>query len=670
MICATRKAAAAILAALGLAVSAGCSSPQALPTAAFGIMTADTPTHSATETPAATSTMQFGFPALPDASIPQNIAAIDPDNATHVVSLARWGIGVLTQTAWSADGRVLATGSATGVSFFDSQTSEWLGHIDTPEMVTGLCFLAGEEILVGGLADGTVRLWKASDGSPVRILEGHTEGINSIACSPDGAVIVSGFPDGAVHVWNAAEGSLESILEGLDGAVIGLSFSGDGTLLAGGSDEGMIAVWNIATGERVAVFTLEYAIYSLAFSPTEDLLAAGSDRGTVLFRFAGLEPEFIDKRIDVSNQRRTFSLSFSPDGTLLAIGYDNGIVRVRDLATTYQTREITNTVGPVRCVTFSPDGTRLAIGSRSKTALWRVSDGAWLNTPMEGSDGILDIDFSPDSLLLADASASKAISFRNSLNGEIQRVTQRSNTFRIAFSTDGTFLLVGSNGEVFAIPVPGKPTMDPVYLAVGGYYQYYGFALSPKQDILCISTGWEGNTIRFLSFPDLHSLYDTGDHTYAASHLAFSPDGKWLAGVTDDNAVRLWRVSDGFLVATMKGHSATVNSLAFSPDGSLLASGSADETIRVWKVSTGSALEVLEGHSGGVNGVAFSPDGSLLVSGSADASLRLWRIADGETLHILDENIDGVNDVAFSPSGLLIASGSADGTIGMWGVLV
>ena len=55
-------------------------------------------------------------------------------------------------------------------------------------------------------------------------------------------------------------------------------------------------------------------------------------------------------------------------------------------------------------------------------------------------------------------------------------------------------------------------------------------------------------------------------------HPAFSPDGQVLAVGLSDGSLRLWRVSDYTLLATLKGHSGSITGLAFSPNGELLAS--------------------------------------------------------------------------------------------------
>jgi WD40 repeat protein len=86
-------------------------------------------------------------------------------------------------------------------------------------------------------------------------------------------------------------------------------------------------------------------------------------------------------------------------------------------------------------------------------------------------------------------------------------------------------------------------------------------------------------------------------HTWGVTSVAFSPDGSMIASGSGDKTIKLWRVSDGFLLRTLEGHTDSVSSVAFSPDGSMIASGSRDKTIKLWRVSDGELLRTLEGHT-------------------------------------------------------------------------
>ena len=68
--------------------------------------------------------------------------------------------------------------------------------------------LAGEQVIVSGGGDGTVRVW-AADGSPRgEPLRGHHGSVSAVALGTLAGeqVIVSGGGDGTVRVW-AADGS-------------------------------------------------------------------------------------------------------------------------------------------------------------------------------------------------------------------------------------------------------------------------------------------------------------------------------------------------------------------------------------------------------------------------------------------------------------------------------
>jgi serine/threonine protein kinase/uncharacterized protein YjiK len=149
--------------------------------------------------------------------------------------------------------------------------------------------------------------------------------------------------------------------------------------------------------------------------------------------------------------------------------------------------------------------------------------------------------------------------------------------------------------------------------------------------------------------------------------VVFSPDGQTLAAATDEDLVRVWRVSDNTPLLALEGHEDDVNDAVFAPDGRTLVSASDDETLRVWETSTGGHIRTLKGHEGDVTCVTFSRDGLLYASGSRDNTVRIWRASDGATLDVLNIG-DDVMSVAFSPDGTTLAIGANDNKVRLWRV--
>src|SRR5256714_685121 len=125
-------------------------------------------------------------------------------------------------------------------------------------------------------------------------------------------------------------------------------------------------------------------------------------------------------------------------------------------------------------------------------------------------------------------------------------------------------------------------------------------------------------------------------HTASANAVAFSPDGQLLASASKDHTVKVWRVSDGALLATLTGFSDSVTSVAFSHSGQMLAAGSVDRTLRVWNVSDWSPIQTVVS-TDFILGIAFSPDDSRLAEGGGYSGfwIHVLRTSDWQQIALL-----------------------------------
>lgn len=144
--------------------------------------------------------------------------------------------------------------------------------------------------------------------------------------------------------------------------------------------------------------------------------------------------------------------------------------------------------------------------------------------------------------------------------------------------------------------------------------------------------------------------------------------GERLASCSDDFTLFLWAPQESKSpLIRMTGHQQLVNHIAFSPDGRFLASGSFDKKVKLWCGKTGRFLATLNGHVGAVYQLAWSPDSNFLVSASKDSTVKLWGVKNTKkALHTLPGHEDEVYTVDWSPNTSLVASGSKDRTIKIW----
>jgi WD40 repeat protein len=282
--------------------------------------------------------------------------------------------------AWSPDGKMLGVAAGQTVHLVDARTLAELRTLSIHAWTGSLAFSPDGSLLALAARDGTVQLWRPTDGQQVCALEAHHVSAKSVAFSPDGHWLVSTGNDAYVRLWDVAAllqagacnpAPYAEMIGGTFSVPFAV-FSPDGAVIAS-VDARTILLREVASQRLVRSLSADASLLSLAYSPDGNWLASAEIGNAVqvwevasgeLLRtlvHADLPGEFI------------WSVAFSPDGKLLAAGSSDATVSLWDAASGQFVREFTGPQQAVTRVAFSPDGSRLACGSLDATLrIWPV----------------------------------------------------------------------------------------------------------------------------------------------------------------------------------------------------------------------------------------------------------------------------------------------------------
>jgi len=510
----------------------------------------------------------------------------------------------------SRDGMIGMWNSANGMNLRSTKISEQVDNCSFSPDGKYLVSACAEEMLV--------RVWDATTGQLIQILQGHTGSVLDCVFSPDGHLIAS-TGDQTLRVWDTLTGRCLHILEGHTKSVTACAFSPDGRFIISASRDRTVRVWDVTTSQVLRILDGRHdEFYSCTFSPDGRLIAAGG------YIWVAADGKLLCNLIGHHDVVEAYI--FSPDGRFIASASWDMTVRVWDVATGQELHKLEGHTDWVHACAFSPDGQFIISAGNDKTLrIWDWTKDQPLHSTFDHTKSVFYCEFSPDGCLIASVDGGGKLRVLDSNTSETVHQLESSSTdlYSCAFSPDGR--LIVSAGNSYDLQVWETATGEVLRtLKTDADTIYYDCVFSP--DGLNILAASEDFALRIWDISSEKLLHTLEDHNTVVSDCAFSPDGRFIVSADWNNLLKIWNAATGQLLHTLEGRSCS-----YSPDGRLIISASQDQ-LWVWDATNGHPIRTLKGHTDSITTCVFSPDGHFIASSGDDRIVRVWNIDDGEIL--------------------------------------
>ena len=358
----------------------------------------------------------------------------------------------------------------------------------------------------------------SSDGPDIF---GHEARVTCLVPSHDSKSIVSASVDGTIIVWDTAGGTIAQEWLAHQGSVDALALSPDSLQLvsAGGVGSETLVVWDIANG----------SVHKVA------------------------APE--------GHTQPVTACAWSPDGSLLASASMDGTVRVWD-GVTFEQRDLVDdprSVGRPRLLQFSTDSRYLAWISSSPAHGYSCT--VW--QPLAGEPPCT-IPSSPSRILKGHVTI-----YSFSLDPESTRIATAHGYSH------------GPSQELDVVRIWDLATGAALAVFQGHAGPVVDVAFSPDGASLLAVSSDSSVKIWDVGRGEEMASFQEGPGGRAISQARFSPDGKSVATASWGKTVRVWRLEDASCAVVLSEHKASVRHVAFSPDGKFLASGDDDGIVHM-----------------------------------------------------------------------------------------
>jgi len=228
----------------------------------------------------------------------------------------------------------------------------------------------------------------------------------------------------------------------------------------------------------------------------------------------------------------------------------------------------------------------------------------------------------------------------------------------LAYTPDGARLFVGS--EDTRVSALDAETLDErAHVGLGSHIMSIAVSRDGRRAVV----GLQDGHVALLDTTNLNVAWTAAAGSRSTEGVTFIGNDL-VAASTADGAVRVFRSSNGALHRILP-HDANIIDVAGSRSG-MVATLETSGRLHVWDASSGERRYAPRSHGRFASEVCFHPDGTRVVTASFAGTVKEWDVSAGRDAQVCSRHLDAALTVAVHPAGRLVASGGTGGILRLW----
>lgn len=536
--------------------------------------------------------------------------------------------GIINSIAFSYDGKEIITTSGKALLLWNLKTNKLIhtyrGHHDEVFFVS---FSPDGKRVVSTSADKTLKIWELGSGDCVITKEVKAW---MAMFSPDGHYLAYNTFDGDIIICDSDTCEvLRQISVASPKKIFSFCFSPRGDAIASSSGDGIVSQWDVKTGHCINHYT-DFAPKSNLSGPIsysrdgkKISFVSGDNKIKILVSDSmtlvsgindGSEEQkenYIGGSEESGNRNRISCAAFScVEDTIITSSSDRIVITDLSRKAILHIIDKPHYLSRIEKIAFHSDKKLIAIVYSEINNLVIVKDypmGLIVQLLMGHSQSINSLDFNKNGSRIVSTSDDGTVRIWDLDSGrDIACLESDCELFDSAtFSPNET--------EIVAI---SRYNLDLFFRDLNESPFIHRNSNILKIDENIITVEKKGKTLEL-----------TG-HNGRVNSAFLSPDSNYVISASSDKEIKVWNISDGELMQTLKGHHGPVNYAAYSSDGKYIISASDDSTVKLWNAQNGLLLKTFSCNKSPIITVAISTDNRKIVAASTDRVIILWDVQD------------------------------------------